>query len=177
MEAESNGTASRESKPKLWKISFAHHIGLGICALIVLFAIGLLLMKYGHTPVPQPIRESSLYQQILTKVKASPSIVKALGEPVDSGRSFKGSIEEGEQVGYAKFNVFFTGSKNSGTLYVEGRKAKGEWSFEILELSPDRDAATICNLLLEAEAPAAAPANAEAPKPEAAAKPAEPAAN
>lgn len=79
------------------------------------------------------IRSSDVYQNALSEVTANPAVVEALGAPVEAGFMPSGNIETNNGTGTANFNISLTGSKQTGTLYVEAsqRGASG-WVFERL---------------------------------------------
>lgn len=135
--------------PKGFRLSWLHWAAIAVSSLLLLAAAAKIASLFGSNPVPPFIKDSSVYQRTLEKIKSSKAASDALGSPLDEGSYFSGSIEDGDKSGQAKFIVVFSGSKGKGVLSVEAVKAAGEWTFGFMELSP-KGVAEPLNLLLDA---------------------------
>lgn len=96
--------------------------------LVAGFFLGLSMLAFGM------LRQSAPYTQALERVQSHPGAVEALGDPIEAGWRVKGSVNLTNDAGDAKFAIPVTGSKESGTLYVEATKQAGTWTFDRLEL-------------------------------------------
>jgi hypothetical protein len=89
---------------------------VGFCALIVYFAFGLM-------------KSNDAYKEALARAKASPAVVRALGEPLREGLFVSGSIQVSGPSGNAELAIPVSGPRGKGTIYVEARKSAGRWNF------------------------------------------------
>lgn len=136
--------------PRRFRLSLRHYVALAVCALLLLVALAVLAgLLFGSSPTPPFIKDTEVYKLAFSRLQASKAIDGALGLPVDQGSFFKGSIEDGEKSGLAKFSVLVTGAKGRGTFAVDAVKADGVWKFGLLELTPESSINPL-NLLLEA---------------------------
>ncbi len=111
--------------------------GCGGCALllalIAAFSVGILFI------VLSSIKHSDAYQLALAKVQASPQVQQALGQPMEAGWFFTGSIhvntDSSGSTGNANFSIPISGPKGSGTIYAVATKQNGEWIFSTLTVS------------------------------------------
>jgi TonB family protein len=81
------------------------------------------------------VKSSDVYQEALRRAQASPAAVEQLGEPIKDGWMVKGNVKFEGGTGQANFEVPLSGPKNSGTLYVEASRERGDWMFETLDLA------------------------------------------
>ncbi len=123
---------------------------MALFALLVLISLAVLASVFGSSPTPPFIKDTEVYKQAFARLNVSKAVLNALGSPLDGGSFFKGSIEDGEKTGLAKFSVFVRGPKGGASLTVDAVKADGVWRFGLLELSPKGQASPL-NLLLEPE--------------------------
>lgn len=91
----------------------------GFCALIVYFAFGLM-------------KTSDAYREALSRAKASPAVVRALGEPLREGLFVSGSIQVNGPSGNAELAIPISGPRGKGTIYLEARKSAGRWNYSTL---------------------------------------------
>ncbi|MNC89987.1 Cytochrome oxidase complex assembly protein 1 [compost metagenome] len=78
------------------------------------------------------IKSSDAYQEALSRAKASPAVISALGSPVKEGFYVSGSINVSGPSGDAKLAIPVSGPKGEGTIYLEARKSADVWSYSVL---------------------------------------------
>ncbi len=113
--------------------------GCGGCALIMTlvfaFVIGIAVFAFSL------MRQSDAYQLALAKAKASPQVQRILGQPIEAGWFFTGSIQVSSDStgssGSANLSIPLSGPKNRGVLYAVAKKQNGEWVFTELALRVD----------------------------------------
>ena len=101
-----------------------------LSSLVLLVGIVGLIMTF----VFSIMKSSDAYKQALSKAKSNPAVVNALGSPIQEGFFTSGSINVNDASGNADLAIPISGSKGKGTIYVEARKAAGEWSFSQLSV-------------------------------------------
>ena len=93
----------------------------GSCALFVGGAFGF-------------IRSSHVYQHALHRAQSHPTVIAALGEPIEPGWYLSGDFEFSDHSGSADFRFPISGPRGRGTLHVLARRVEGQWEFERLEV-------------------------------------------
>ncbi|MDR1077017.1 MAG: cytochrome c oxidase assembly factor 1 family protein [Xanthomonadaceae bacterium] len=83
------------------------------------------------------------YRHAVQAAQADPRVVAALGEPINAGLFAFGNINVSGPSGQANLAIPLTGSRKSGTVYVEATKAADHWNYRLLEVSIDGDAQRI----------------------------------
>jgi hypothetical protein len=111
----------------------------GFCALIAYFVFGLM-------------KTSDVYKEALSRAKANPAVVRALGAPIREGLFVSGSIQVSGPSGSAELSIPLSGSTGKGTIFLEARKSAGRWSFAKLLVEVDGTRERI-DLLRPGEAP------------------------
>lgn len=101
---------------------------LGILLMPVACVAGLGLLLYGT------ITSSDLFSLSLETAQNHPAIIEALGQPVEHGWLFEGSIDINGSTGDADYSITISGPKGNATLHVVAEKHAGEWEFETLEV-------------------------------------------
>lgn len=87
------------------------------------------------------IKNSDAYEQGMRLARANPEVVAALGEPIESGFWISGSINVNGPSGDVDVSIPISGPKGSGTLYVVGTQAAGQWRYSTMEVElPNRNA-------------------------------------
>jgi hypothetical protein len=100
--------------------------------LIVAFVFVLMSFVFGM------MKSSDAYSQALTRAKANPAVIEALGSPIKDGYFTSGSINETGPSGTAELSIPISGPKGSGTIFLEAHKSAGEWSFTKLVVEIDK---------------------------------------
>jgi hypothetical protein len=89
-------------------------IGLGVS--IVFFVAGIM-------------KSSAAYAEGMKQLINHPEAVAYLGEPIESGFFVSGNINISGPTGNAQIAIPVSGSKQAGTVYVQGQKSMGKWHF------------------------------------------------
>jgi hypothetical protein len=82
-------------------------------------------------------KSSPVYLEAMKAAQADPTVVQALGTPIQSGLFVSGTIEEQGISGDATLTIPISGPHGSGTLYASARKGNGVWRFYTLAVQVD----------------------------------------
>lgn len=86
----------------------------------------------------QSLRGSTVFTEAVDQARESPEVREVLGEPIEAGWQMQGSIQTSNDRGTARFSVPLKGPKAEGTLFVEGTKSSGQWTYSKLQVQvPD----------------------------------------
>jgi hypothetical protein len=88
----------------------------------------------------------------LRRARAHPAVVEALGEPIERGWGFQGSLDYSGDGGSALIELPLRGPKGSGKLIIDADRRDGEWHYRRLEVRVE-GGATIDLLEVDVEAP------------------------
>jgi len=135
------GPATKRSK----KPSLAFWGGLGCLSLVLLCTGGGAAVMVG---VFGAIKRSTPYQEAVTRLRADPTAVGALGQPIQTGWMVTGSVNADLNGGHAALAIPVHGPKASGVLQVEASRAAKGWTYSTLNLRLD-DSKGQVNLLKE----------------------------
>ncbi len=109
--------------------------GGGCCSCLVILLIAMVALPVGGiAALFTGLRSSDVYQVALERAQSDPTVVEALGEPIEPGILFSGSINFSGSSGEADYSVPLRGPRGRATLYVIGQKRAGEWTFELMEV-------------------------------------------
>ena len=89
--------------------------------LVVLFAVGC-----GR------LASHPLAKEAMEEVRANARVADALGAPVECGSAVRGTANETDGIATLQFDV--KGSKAAGIVVVEGKKTRGTWGVNKLEV-------------------------------------------
>lgn len=121
-------------RPNWWQRNWKWFVPVGCLSTLLLFAGGIaLLLSF----VFGMMKSSDVYAQALTRAKANPAVIEALGTPIKDGYFTSGSIEETGPSGSAELSIPISGPKGSATIYLEARKSTGQWNFGKLQVELD----------------------------------------
>ena len=86
------------------------------------------------------MKSNDAYQHALAAARKDPEVAAALGQPLHEGWFISGNFEENGASGQASFSIPVSGPKGSGTVYVEARKAAGQWHYStrVLEVEASK---------------------------------------
>lgn len=87
--------------------------------------------------VVSSIRSTDVYEDAVARAKNDPRVIEALGAPVEARWWITGNLNVEGSRGEADFNVPLQGSRNKGTLEVEGGRDGGDWTFSVLQVRVD----------------------------------------
>lgn len=139
-------------RPKTW---FERNWG----CLIPIGCLGALLVLGAFVAVIAGIasvamRSSDVYEEAVAQASAHPTVVAALGPPIEGGFFVSGSIHVSGPGGDADLEIPLSGSIREAKLYAVATKSAGRWTFSTLEVEVEGMPARIPLLR---PAPAAAP--------------------
>ena len=78
------------------------------------------------------MKSSDAYKMALTRAKADPRVVSALGSPITDGFFVLGKTNVNGTSGNADLTVPISGPKGKGTIYFVATKFAGQWTFSKL---------------------------------------------
>ncbi|WP_447940886.1 cytochrome c oxidase assembly factor Coa1 family protein [Pseudoxanthomonas mexicana] len=102
-----------------------------LLALFVACVIGFVALVFGI------LRSTPPYPQAVARAQADPSVIAALGEPINTGWFVQGRTSTSGASGEAELAIPLVGSRADGTLYVVAKKSAGEWRYETLAVNVD----------------------------------------
>lgn len=83
------------------------------------------------------------YQIASDRIKNEPTVIQQLGEPVSTGWIGNTRYREGQGTGKTCMSFSVSGSKRSGSVYVETIKSGGAWNFRQLVVKVDGTTETL----------------------------------
>jgi len=78
------------------------------------------------------MKSSDAYKEALSKTKADPRVVSALGSPITDGWFVSGQTNVSGTSGHTDMTVPVSGPKGKGTIYFVATKFAGQWTFSKL---------------------------------------------
>jgi tetratricopeptide (TPR) repeat protein len=99
------------------------------------------------------MKSSDAYKVAVAKAKASPSVVEALGTPIEEGLFATGSISVSGPSGDADLAIPISGPNGKAIIYATATKSAGEWTFSTLIVQLEKSGARINLLEQQAAAP------------------------
>lgn len=105
-----------------WKKLVLGLVSLGVLA-VVAFAAGIVGL------VMWSFRNSDVCKLSIEQARKNPEVVARLGEPVQPGYFFSGSMSVNGDSGSATITIPVHGPKGKADMYVDARKAMGTWTF------------------------------------------------
>jgi len=106
------------------------------CLTILLLAVGFACLI--ATIVFGAIKSSDAYKMALTKAKADPRVMSALGFPITDGFYVLGKTNVNGTSGQADLTVPISGPNGKGTIYFVASKFAGKWTFSKLMVEIDK---------------------------------------
>lgn len=114
----------------------------GCCGcLALLMGLMVILPVGGGVALFQGLKSSDVYTGAVDAARADARVVDELGEPIETGLLFSGSINTSPNSGDADFSIPLSGPKGDAKLYVVAAKRAGVWEFELLEIEIERTGA------------------------------------
>ena len=93
---------------------------------VFVFVAAIILIVFGA------MKSSDAYKMAVTRAKAHPAVIEALGTPIEEGLFLSGNTNVNGSSGEADLSVPLSGPKGKGTLYVVATKSAGEWNYSKL---------------------------------------------
>lgn len=92
------------------------------------------------------MKSSGGYKDALARVKASPEVVAALGEPIETGFFVGGSTNATPTENTADIKFSVSGPNGTANVHYKGSKTTTEWEPTILTVTIEKDG-VVFNLL------------------------------
>ena len=114
------------TQPNWWKRNWKWFVPLGCFSIALLFAVfgGSILVI-----VFSAMKSTDLYKDALTKAKAHPAVIEALGSPIREGFLVSGNTSVNGASGEANLSIPISGPKGKATIYVAATKSLGQWNY------------------------------------------------
>jgi len=80
------------------------------------------------------VKSTDVYKDALTRAKAHPTVIEALGSPITEGFLLSGNTNVNGASGEANLSIPVSGPKGKGTIYVAATKSLGRWNYSGLVL-------------------------------------------
>jgi hypothetical protein len=75
------------------------------------------------------VKSTDVYKDALTRAKAHPAVIEALGSPVTDGFLVSGNTNVNGASGETNLSIPVSGPKGKGTIYVAATKSLGRWNY------------------------------------------------
>jgi hypothetical protein len=96
------------------------------------FSIALLFVAFVGSVVLivfSAIKSTNVYKDALTRAKAHPAVIEALGSPITEGFLVSGNTNVHGASGETNLSIPISGPKGKGTVYVAATKSLGRWNY------------------------------------------------
>ncbi len=126
MNAEEPPPIPAQSRGNWWKRNWKWFVPAGCLTMIVLlagFVIAIAFIAFGA------IKSTGVYKDAVAKAKANPTVIEALGSPVEEGMFVSGNTSTNAASGESNLAIPISGPKGKGTIYVEAKKSLGRWEY------------------------------------------------
>jgi hypothetical protein len=139
-------------RPNWWKRNWKWLVPTGclsIAVLFVAFIASVVLIVFSA------VKSTDVYKDALTRAKAHPAVIEALGSPITEGFLVSGNTNVNGASGESNLSIPISGPKGKATIYVAATKSLGRWNYSGLVLET---AATHQRInLLQSSTPASSP--------------------
>jgi hypothetical protein len=129
MKLQAGPSLPQEKSRNWWQRNWKWFVPVGCLGALVLFAAFIMFIV---TLVFGMIKSSDVYKDALATARAHPSVVKALGSPIEEGIFVMGSINMSGSSGNADLAIPISGPNGKGTIYAVASKSAGQWTFSKL---------------------------------------------
>ena len=104
---------------------------LSIAVLFVAFIASVVLIVFSA------VKSTDVYKDALTRAKAHPAVIEALGSPITEGFLVSGNTNVNGASGESNLSIPISGPKGKGTIYVAATKSLGRWNYSglIMEIA------------------------------------------
>jgi len=99
-------------------------LGCFSVALLFLLFVGSILVI-----VFSAMKSTDVYKEALSRAKADPAVIEALGSPIKDGFLTSGNTNVNGASGETNLAIPISGPKGKGTIYVSANKSLGEWIY------------------------------------------------
>lgn len=114
------------ARPNWWTRNWKWFVPFGCLSVALLFLIfvGSILVI-----VFSAMKSTDVYKEALNRAKADPTVIKALGSPIEDGFLMSGNTNVNGAAGEANLAIPISGPKGRGTIYVSATKSLGQWNY------------------------------------------------
>lgn len=109
-----------------------HWLLMLVLSFLVMMVLSMLAGVGAMYAMMSSLKDTAPYREAMARVRANPSMVQALGEPIETMWIPLGAVEQREK-GQAQFIVFLRGSRGEGNVDVQGTFEDGLWRYRRLE--------------------------------------------
>lgn len=99
---------------------------LGCFSVVLLF---LLFVGSILVIVFSAMKSTDVYKEALSRAKADPAVIEALGSPIKDGLLISGNTNVNGASGETNLAIPISGPKGKGTIYVSANKSLGKWIY------------------------------------------------
>ena len=75
------------------------------------------------------VKSTDVYKDALTRAKAHPAVIEALGSPIKDGFLVSGNTNVNGASGETNLSIPISGPKGKGTIYIAATKSLGRWNY------------------------------------------------
>lgn len=104
--------------------------GCAGCLLLILVVVVFVIAVGGLAVFT--MSKSEPYQEALDRARHDPTVVEALGEPVEPGLLASGSVNIDDAGGEADLRIPVSGPRGKGTLFVSATRVAGRWEYSAI---------------------------------------------
>ena len=109
--------------------------GCGCCLGLIILPFALMTLGIGGAFFA--FRNVGIQDEAMDRLRSSPAVVQALGEPIEMGWMMSGSINLENDGGDADYSMPVSGPNGKGRMYVDASRFGGEWRFDELYVVVD----------------------------------------
>jgi len=104
----------------------------GLILVLILFCGGFALCTGGAAIFG--VQQVEPVRLAMVQIESEPDIIEAIGEPIELGFGFGGSISVSGPTGEADISVPIQGTSGSGHAFIVATKSMGKWTIQALEV-------------------------------------------
>lgn len=120
------GSVPLSPAPNWWQRNWKWFVPVGCLSIVLLFvafAGSVVLIVFSA------VKSTGVYKDALTRAKAHPAVIEALGSPVTDGFLVSGNTNVNGAAGETNLSIPVSGPKGKGTIYVAATKSLGQWNY------------------------------------------------
>ena len=113
-------------RPNWWQRNWKWFVPVGcfsIALLFIAFVGSIVLIVFSA------VKSTEVYKDALTRAKANPAVIEALGSPVTDGFLVSGNTHVNGASGETNLSIPVSGPRGKGTIYVAATKSLGRWNY------------------------------------------------
>lgn len=117
-----------------WNRNWKWFVPTGCFTLILLGVAFVVAIFYTASNV---LTGSQPHKDAMEKVENNQRVIEILGEPIEAGKLFQGSIQLNNNDGTADITIPLSGPNGEGSVEVYGTKTDGVWTYELMQFESD----------------------------------------